>query len=153
MILQFADTQSVRDFVQSHWRHSMAMAPLQDPVWDTLGSKHAHLAVHASWQCKPETTDAATARYSTARYWVFPMLAARQGMTVDSYYAGRFDPKQLTVFCSNGERMVSEGLRPDTAYVFVAHAFNLEIARAAAATHDCRSVDGFDLCVRRNRHF
>ena len=134
LIVQLADTQSLRREIQSHWDKVMSAAPLAAPVWRTLGKDHRHLVVVPPWQCGPGRDNG---------FWVFPMLAVRQGMTINSYYAGRYAPRQIAYFCSEHERIRKEGMRSDTAYVLSDEAYDALIAGGFAPTHDCRKVDGF----------
>ena len=142
LAIQFADTHTLRQSIKKQYETAQSYKPLTYPVWQTLGQRHRHLVVVLPWQCKPENSDEAT-----ARYWVFPMLAVRQGMTVNSYYSGRTDPEQLKYFCSVTDRIETEGMRADTAYAFVGNTFDEVSKRGAASRHVCQRIDGFGLCA------
>jgi hypothetical protein len=76
-------------------------------------------------------------------------MAVRQGMTINSYYSGRYDQDQLTYFCSEVDRIKEEGLNEDTAYVFSPEIFRSFGGDALHfPKHQCREVEGYILCTR-----
>lgn len=117
---------------------------LRSAAFRRLGEQHRHLVVLPAWQCGPERSPAAMNGYAT-----FGLLAARQHMTINSYYSGRYSERAFRVHCHDvPAELKRRGPAPDTAYV-VDSEF-LEWFRAhAPSTHECGVRDGFNLCVRR----
>jgi hypothetical protein len=116
---------------------------LVDPVWNGLGERHAHLAVHPAWSCDSASTPDGPTGYRT-----FGMLADKENMTLNSYYAGRFDMQAFDHHCRQAlEPIMAGNLDPETAYVLSDSLFD-NLASKNIKTHRCSRVDGFNLCVR-----
>ena len=117
---------------------------LRSDAFRRLGEAHRHLVVLPAWQCGLSKSPGGVMGYGT-----FGMLAARQHMTINSYYSGRYSRRVLDFHCRTlpGE-LLARGPAVDSAYV-VDPNYRAWFEARAAATHECGRRDGFDLCVRR----
>lgn len=120
-------------------------AALDDPAWRAVGARHKHLVVLPAWQCGPSASPGGAAGYAT-----FGMLAAREHVTINSYYAARNDEKKVGFHCVLlPDQVRRNGPARDTAYVLDdgwAAWFRVHVT-----THECRIADGFNLCMRALR--
>lgn len=139
--LQVADEASLRCAIKSDAQHSYTN-PLQASEWGLLAKTHRHLVILPAWQCGyPETPGG-----KEAWYW-FARLAARTGMTVNSYYAARVSAASTELNCKEMPAEIAKGkLLADTAYV-LADKLVMASVTAGQPTHYCRKVDGFNLCT------
>lgn len=118
-------------------------APLPDPTWRSLRARHEHLVVLPAWQCGPSASPGGADGYAT-----FGLLAAREHMTINSYYSSRYDDRKFAFHCRTlPAQVLQKGPENDTAYV-VGDSWAAWF-RASVTTHECRVVDGYNLCVRR----
>lgn len=125
--------------------HDPAVATrLVDPIWGELGRDHDHLVVLPAWQCGHVASPGGVDGYT-----LFGFVALDQGMTLNSYYAGRFGRAQISAHCVDlPNRLRDGGADPRTAYV-VDEAWSRWFRESAPATHACGRVEGFTLCVAR----
>ncbi len=139
--LQILDTVPLRAAVSARGAASHA-DPLASGEWERLPRAHRHLVVLPAWQCGPTRTPGG----ADAWYW-FARLAARTGMTVNSFYGTRPSPASVQTYCSTMPRtLFGEGPADDTAVV-VDDAGMLRIALRPGNRHFCRAVDAFNLCT------
>ena len=118
--------------------------PLTDSRFRTLGVSHRHLVVLPAWQCGPEQSPGGQSGFAT-----LGLLAARQRLTINSYYAGRYGPEPLAFHCRTLPHLLEKnGAAADTAYV-VSDALLPWFEARFAASHSCRVADGLNLCTRR----
>src|SRR5262249_4115789 len=113
LTVQIVDLKFLRNVVWA--AHSQTAPSLNSHVWRTLGQRHRHIIL------VPPCTG--TPQRGQLDYDFLPRMAVRQGMTINSYYSGRYDQHQLTYFCSETDRIKKEGLKEDTAYVFSPEVF------------------------------
>lgn len=117
---------------------------LRSETFRRLGEAHRHLVVLPAWQCDPSSSPGGIIGYGT-----FGVLAARQRMTINSYYSSRYSRRVLDVHCRMlPTAILNRGPDVDTAYV-VHPNYRAWFEARAAASHECGTRDGFDLCVRR----
>jgi hypothetical protein len=114
---------------------------LSSHVWQTLGKAHRNLAVLPAWQCNSDTPGGADG------FRIFGILAAEQGLTINSYYGARYRQDSLRFHCTTSVEEVSRaGLKRDTAYV-VSPSIAERIAKGPSGPNHCYRVDGFTLCT------
>ncbi len=142
-IIQLVELSPLRSAVAEFVRNPAEPAHvLRDAPWDSLGQTHAHLVVLPAWQCGARASPGGNAGHAT-----FGLLAARQGMTINSYYASRYDDGSLELHCHVlPDRLRQIGAASDTAYVVDA-AWRSWFDRQASSTHRCVDADGYSLCV------
>jgi hypothetical protein len=145
-VVQFVELSRLRAGVRiTAAERGARAAPLDDPAWRAIRARHQHLLVLPAWQCGPARSPGGDAGYAT-----FGLLAVREHLTINSYYASRYDEKKVGYHCALlPDQVRRSGPSPDTAYV-------LDDAwaawfRANVTTHECRVADGFNLCVRSDR--
>ena len=139
LLIQVADTRSLHRAIQARWNTS-AHAFTDAADWQALGGSHAHLIVEPPWQCN--VADTPGGRYG---FWTFGNLAAKQQMTINSFFAGRLSSRQFNYFCSEQpSKIARDGLEPDTAYVF---SNANQIVSLRLGGHYCRLVDEVVLCT------
>jgi Family of unknown function (DUF6311) len=141
LALQVYDTRPVRQYVRSALAPTPPTAQLSSSVWQTLRREHRNLAVFPAWQCNSDTPGGADG------FRIFGILAAEQGLTINSYYAARYRQDSLKFHCAASVEEVSKvGLKLGTAYVvspFIAE----RIAKSPSGPNHCYRVDGFTLCT------
>ncbi|HEX5997916.1 MAG TPA: DUF6311 domain-containing protein [Hyphomicrobiaceae bacterium] len=109
--------------------------------WQSLALHHRHLVIVPAWPCQPHMTPG-----GLQGFWIFGKLAGQRGMSINSFYSGRFSKRQAGYFCEKQPRQIEiSGLREDTAYVFARRGNMIGIN---SARHFCRKVDGIILCSR-----
>lgn len=82
-------------------------------------------------------------------YGTFGLLAARERMTINSYYSSRYSNRVVNFHCRTlPTELLNSGPKPDTAYV-VDSKFLAWFEANATKSHECGVRDGFGLCVRR----
>jgi hypothetical protein len=141
LFVQLADLMPLMEHVRAvHDRRREAN--LVDPIWNRLGERHAHLVIHPAWQCDYTVTPGGWPSYAT-----FGLLAASQGMTLNSYYSGRIGPQDIERHCHEAlVPFLAGDLDPAAAYV-VGDELLGELEPARITTHRCARVDGFNLCL------
>jgi hypothetical protein len=93
-----------------------------------------------AWQCGGSTPGDGDG------FRIFGLLAAEQGLRINSYYAGRYRQDSLAFHCSTEiQQIAKQKLAADTAYVVSAQIAE-EIASGPSGGDQCYSVDGFILC-------
>jgi hypothetical protein len=141
LAIQLLDTNPLRASIREFWRAAATPALPPESAWHDLGGAQKHLAVVPPWQCDPEKSPGGLTGYG-----IFGRVALDQHMTINSFYAGRYNAMQLGFFCKGQiASILDEGLRPDTAYVFA----NGMIAWLVGARYDdkfCRAVGEYVLC-------
>ena len=114
LLVQFADTAPLRQSIRDLWQTTVTPAMPSESAWHDLGRTQRHLVVAPPWQC--DAVDGAGGLYG---YGTFGLVALDQNMTINSFYAGRYSKKQIRYFCGEQiSKILDEGLRSDTAYVF-----------------------------------
>jgi len=147
--LQFFDTASLRGAVRARLETQPAASPLVSPVWRELGREHKHLAMEPPWQCRGETAEWGDTAGRADGYRIFGELAAEDGLTINSYYAGRYRRDDLTYHCHTAiNQLVKQGMEAGTVYVLSAQMAAAVVGRGAGASGHCYSVDGFLLCTK-----
>jgi hypothetical protein len=134
--VQFLDELPLLADIRTQWTSATASSVSSDPAWHDLGQTQRHLVVIPPWQCTMKSDGYAT----------FGRLALEQHLTVNSFYAGRYNGAQMAFFC--GEQMSQiqrDGFQSDTAYVF-----NRDMpATVVGLKYNgkyCRAVDQYILC-------
>ena len=141
LALQIYDTRPVRQQVRAA-RSGSAPGNLISPVWRTLNRDHRNLMVLPAWQCKGENSPG-----DGDGFRIFGLLAAEQGLGINSYYAARYHQNTLTFHCKTAIEQVSkEGLAAHTAYVVSPQVARM-IANGPTGADHCYGVDGFILCT------
>ncbi len=141
LVTQMADLMSLRQAISAQAQVRQADL-LVSSDWASLPQRHRHLVVLPAWQCSRDQTPGG----SEAWYW-FARLAARSGMTVNSFYTSRISSTAIHLYCSvMPEVLGRQGPETDTAYV-LGGALALAVAMRPGSTHYCRRVDGFNLCT------
>lgn len=138
LFVQMFDLRSMHIAIREHWASTSAAAFTDDHVWQEVGRKHRHLVVVPAWQCSKDTPG------DFPGYWIFGKLAADHGMTINSFYAGRYSPRQLAYFCkAQPAEIEKNGLETDSAYVFssAAPVWSIQIRG-----HFCRRLNDVVLC-------
>jgi hypothetical protein len=146
LALQVFDTQSIRGFVKrAHMAFSAAPA-LASPVWRSLGHDCRHLAIVPPWQCGSDTPG------GKEGFRTFGFVAAEDGLTINSYYAGRYRRDTLVYHCHTAiDQLLRDGPTADTAYVVTPRIARVLAGQSLRSGH-CYSVDGFVLCTREELH-
>ena len=140
LLLQIADTNSLRQWVRTNVSQGGHASPLKSAVWSQLGSMHENLIVLPPWQCSFRTPD------GFRGYQTFGLLAVEQRMRTNSYRPGRYIETNRDADCRQSiAALANEPLSPDSAYV-VAPALAEVIAKGPTGAGKCREVDGFVLC-------
>jgi hypothetical protein len=120
-----------------------APVSLQSEAFLRLGERHRHLVVLPAWQCGPTQSPGGANGYAT-----LGLVAARQRMTINSYYSGRYSERSLRVHCQGiPADLFRAGPDGDSAYVVDSQYLNWFGANARAS-HECGERDGFNLCVK-----
>ncbi|MGH6889546.1 MAG: DUF6311 domain-containing protein [Rhizomicrobium sp.] len=138
LTLQYFDGLPIRDGVAAS---AQAYHPdrLVSTVWTALSRNYHHLVILPAFQCGARTP-------AGLDVWPqFAGLAARGGMTLNSVYASRMRPQTLRLDCVTiPAQVMREGLDARTAYILS----DGLVADLGNRPHDCRRVDGFNLCTR-----
>lgn len=138
LLVQMFDLRSMHIAIREHWAGESSAAFTDDPIWQEVGRKHRHLIVIPAWQCSKDTPG------GFPGYWIFGKLAADYGVTINSFYAGRYSPKQLAYFCkAQPADIEGHGLETDSAYVFNSAAV---VVSTQIRGHFCRRLNGVVLC-------
>jgi hypothetical protein len=141
MALQIYDTQPLRQSVRTALAASVAPASLTSPVWRTLHDRYRNLMIMPPWQCNGDTPGGGDG------FRVFGLLAAEQGLTVNSYYGARYRQDSLTFHCNTAiEQLSKNGLLHDSLYVVSPRIAGM-IAKGASGPDHCYTVDGFIVCT------
>jgi Family of unknown function (DUF6311) len=141
VLIQFADLRGLQSTIHDRLSNSTASVFTDDPIWQKATSTYKHLVVIPAWQC-----GAAKSAGGDAGFWIFGKLAARQRMTLNSFYAGRTSPSETQYFCTDQPSEISRnGLDDDTAYVFnnLSYVLSLNLN-----DHFCRKLDDVILCAK-----
>lgn len=143
LVLQFADTQSLRDWVRTTISDEHA-SPLKSPIWKQLGAEHQNLIVLPAWQCAKNGSPGGPEGY---RYFGF--LAIEDHMRINSYQSARYTGVAQDYHCEQAPaELASQPLSPDSAYV-VSPELADTIARGPSGPGKCHDVDNFILCSAR----
>ena len=125
----------------------LALNPYIEPTSEAfrrLGEAHQHLVVLPAWQCDKQRTPGGAMGYAT-----FGLVAARQHMTINSYYSGRYNMRAIEFHCRIvPAELVRRGPDANTAYVLDS-TFLPWFEAQGRKTHECGVRDDFRLCVRR----
>jgi hypothetical protein len=142
LVIQVADLAPLRAAIHSKWQSSLAAATPAGSEWHVLGEKQRNLVVLPAWQCSNGNPEELT------DWDIFGKLALQQHMTINSFYAARYSPRQLRFFCSGQMAEIEQaGLRSDTAYVLHRHVAGL-LAGLDLGGNYCRYSDKYVLCSR-----
>jgi hypothetical protein len=143
LIIQVIDVSPLRAAIHAQWSNAQAPVAPSGPDWQPLGREQKHLVVLPAWQCSPEETPGAYGGFA-----IFGRLAIRQRMTLNSFYAGRYNGKELQYFCETLPAEIEQhGLQADSAYVFAASNAGWAASLDVGA-HYCRIVGPYILCSR-----
>lgn len=138
LLVQMFDLRAMHIAIHEHWAGASFAAFTDDQVWQEVGRKHRHLIVIPAWQCSEDTPG------GFPGYRIFGKLAVEHSMTINSFYAGRYSPKQLAYFCKTQPAEIEKnGLEADSAYVFNSAA---PVLTAQIRGHFCRRLNGVVLC-------
>ena len=140
LIVQFADTRSLRDWVHTTISEEHP-SPLKSPIWAELGRQHQNLIVLPAWQCAHNASPGGPEGYR-----VFGFLAIQQKMRINSYQSARYTGVAQDYHCSQAVSELSQQpLAPDSAYV-VTPELAEAIAHGPTGPGRCHDVDNFILC-------
>ncbi len=140
LVLQFADTQSLRQWVRMTISEDHP-SPLQSPVWAQLGALHQNLIVLPAWQCAKNASPGGPEGYR-----FFGFLAVQNHMRINSYQSARYTGVALDYHCTEAvDELARQPLSPDAAYV-VTPELAETIARGPTGPGKCHDVDNFILC-------
>ncbi len=140
LVLQFADTSSLRHWVRTTISDEHP-SPLKSPVWSQLGAQHQNLIVLPAWQCAHVASPGGPEGYR-----VFGFLAVQQKMRINSYQSARYTGVAQDYHCSQAVPELSQQpLAPDSAYV-VTPELAAAIARGPTGPGKCHDLDHFILC-------
>jgi hypothetical protein len=144
VLVQAADLADLRRDVRAGFDR-VVESPLRSPRWAQLGQSHDRLVVLPAWQCDPWSTPGGIDGYAT-----FGLLAAAEGLTINSYYPARLSPDQFRVHCQELPGALLGGhLDASSAYV-VSDKLAVAWALDGVSSHRCDVVDGFNLCTRND---
>lgn len=140
VVLQLVDSAGVRRIVRTILVPAAPPA-LHDVAWRALASAHDHLVVLPAWQCGAGDSPAGTAGQG-----LFGRVALENGLTLNSFYAGRYEQASLTRWCTKQpHRFLAHGAAPRTAYV-LGDAWARALATQASSGWGCARADGVVLC-------
>ncbi len=143
LVLQFADTASLRQWVRATISDEHP-SPLKSPIWSQLGKLHQNLIVLPAWQCAHNASPGGTEGYRT-----FGFLAVEQKMRINSYQSARYTRVAQDYHCSQAVKELSQQpLAPDSAYV-VTPELAAAIAQGPTGPGKCHDLDRFILCSTR----
>jgi len=147
VIIQLADVNMLGSAIRNQWSIVQSAGLSQDPSWHNLGRSHRNLVVVPPWQCVAQQGPGAN-----DGWWLFGKLAGDQRMTVNSFYAGRTSPAQISYFCEDQKRQIErEGFQQNSAYVLSIDQAALVVAQAPAH-HRCRLLDTVILCTEEKNN-
>jgi hypothetical protein len=139
LFIQFMDLNGLYESIRNKYRVARPAPFTKDPEWQAIGKSHRHLIVLPAWQCNSHDSPG-----GVMGFFPFGLLAAKYGMTINSYYVGRYSKTQLDFFCrTQPQTIFTEGLKNQTAYVFsdASKLRGLDLKR-----HFCRYITGFPVC-------
>lgn len=143
-LLQWVEVSPLRAAARRAPTNVAAASRFSSAAFRRLGEHHRHLVVLPAWQC-----DRSDSPGGDKSYAIFGLLAARQRMTINSYYSSRYSERALRVHCINLPSEVRRrGPASDTAYV-VDQEFLAWFEAHPHPGHECGERDGFNLCVKR----
>ncbi|GGF48420.1 hypothetical protein GCM10011611_63540 [Aliidongia dinghuensis] len=141
LIIQVVDLMPLRHSVHAAAKVTYSN-PLTAPDWGELSKNHRHIVVLPAWQCGLAGTPGGSGGW----YW-FARLAARSGLTENSFYPARISPAAEDLYCSKmPDDLLHQGFKRDTAYV-LDDDLAVRVATRPGNEHYCRRVDGFNLCT------
>ncbi len=147
LLAQISDLLPLRNAVAATSRATFSN-PLVSADWATVSKRHHHLVMFPAWQCGWEKfpADGSDADGLTTWHW-FAVLAARNGMTINSFDAARLSPIGDKLYCTTmPEKLLRDGPEADSAYV-LSDIMAARLVDHHDITHYCRQVDGFNLCT------
>jgi hypothetical protein len=140
LILQFADTSSLRHWVRTTISEEHP-SPLKSPIWRELGAQHQNLIVLPAWQCAKNASPGGPEGYR-----VFGFLAVQQRMRINSYQSARYTGTAQDYHCERAIAELSqEPLDSDSAYIVTPEVAE-KIAHGPTGAGKCHDLDGFILC-------
>jgi len=140
LILQFADTSSLRHWVRTTISEEHP-SPLQSSIWHELGTQHQNLIVLPAWQCAKNASPGGPEGYR-----VFGFLAVQQKMRINSYQSARYTGTALDYHCEQAIPELShQPLDDDSAYVVTPDVAE-KIAQGPTGPGKCHDLDHFILC-------
>ena len=143
LVLQFADTRSLRQWVRLTISEDHP-SPLKSPVWAQLGMLHQNLIVLPAWQCAKNASPGGPEGYR-----VFGFLAIQDRMRINSYQSARYTGMAQDYHCTQAvAELAQQPLPPDSAYV-VTPELAETIGRGPTGPGKCHDVDNFILCSAR----
>jgi hypothetical protein len=140
LVLQFADTRSLRQWVRMTISEDHP-SPLKSPIWTHLGSQHQNLIVLPAWQCAKNASPGGPEGYR-----FFGFLAIADHMRINSYQSARYTGVAQDYHCDVAPaELATQPLSPDSAYV-VTPELAETIARGPTGPGKCHDLDNFILC-------
>ncbi|MBF0335329.1 MAG: hypothetical protein HQL40_17060, partial [Alphaproteobacteria bacterium] len=142
-VVQVLDTASLRGAIHAQWADYRYESPLVDPVWERLPRHERRLSLLPHVLCDPDNTP------GTELSPAFTLYAYRNGMSIDSFRAGRTNKRVRHHACGGAPPWKRDGLRVDTAYVLSPHMVGEVVALARKGKlgdKHCAAADGFILC-------
>ena len=140
LVLQFADTASLRDWVRTIISEDHP-SPLKSAIWSQLGRQHQNLIILPAWQCAHDASPG-----STEGYRIFGFLAIQQKMRINSYQSARYTGVAEDYHCNQAIAELSQkGLSSDSAYVVMPEVA-AAIAKSPSGPGKCHDLDHFILC-------
>ena len=140
LVVQFADTRSLRDWVRTTISEEHP-SPLKSPIWSRLGEQHQNLIVLPAWQCAHNASPGGTEGYR-----IFGFLAIEQKMRINSYQSARYTGVAQDYHCSQAvSELAQQALAADSAYV-VTPELAEAIAHGPTGPGKCHDLDNFILC-------
>jgi hypothetical protein len=140
LVLQFADTRSLRQWVRTTISENHP-SPLKSPVWAQLGSLHQNLIVLPAWQCAKNASPGGPEGYR-----FFGFLAVQDRMRINSYQSARYTGVAQDYHCTQAVKdLAQQPLSPDSAYV-VTPELAETIAQGPTGPGKCHDLDNFVLC-------
>ena len=137
-VLQFAEITPLHIYrMQLRLQHENNASLLHDMYWTDAVRGRSHITYVLPPACGPEA----------APWLPFSLLAADNGMTINTGYVARFDEPRTFAYCETLKQQLAKGERSvDTLYIV--HPDQLEQFRAESAVNmQCTTADGFIGCV------
>ncbi len=144
LIIQFADTVPLRRSVQSAAKNQSSPTALKSPIWSKLGSRYQNLVVMPPFQCSSVASPGGEEGAD-----IFGLLAAAQGMRINSYRSGRLTGVSAKFHCEESIAALKHpplSLSPASVYVVSRGMASI----IAAGGGKCHAVDGFVLCSAKD---
>lgn len=139
LVVQFVDTSRSRSGVRSEISRNHP-STLMSPAWSTLGNRYRHLIVLPAWQCDLDTPG------GTQGFRYFGLLAAAQGMTINSYSSGRYSAASIAYECDTAVlEAVKRPLDAQSVYV-VNPSIAAQINKGPSGPGHCHWIDGVLAC-------